>query len=174
MLKSPSQKSFRLSNHGFQPLSGVRDDMDNRAGDIPLQAVVSHTPSPTSPRDEKERGGLFHGRSHRGGRRRMVRVDSQTGAPLPPPRDGEEKTALNRMGRIYNKILNYSLVTRYMVYVTPIALLLAIPIILSQTRVIRGSLSGSNQRYFWIWIEISKSVPPHCNCLVLTYCVSLA
>ncbi|KAF2133388.1 serine/threonine protein kinase-like protein [Dothidotthia symphoricarpi CBS 119687] len=154
-LRSPSQRSFRLSNHGFQPLSGIRDDMDTRPGDIPLQTVVSHTPSPTtSPRDEKtEKGGLFHGRSGRG-RRRLVQVDSQTGAPMPPPRITEEKTALNRMGRIYTKILNYSLITRYIVYVTPIALLLAIPIILSQTKTITGSIGGADQRRFWIWIEI--------------------
>lgn len=92
---------------------------------------------------------------HRG-RRRLVKVDSKTGAPLPPRAHEEEKTALNRMGRIYTKILNYSIVTRYMIYVAPVALLLAIPIILSQTGTISGSISGTNQKMFWIWIEISE------------------
>jgi hypothetical protein len=66
----------------------------------------------------------------------------------------EQKTALNRMGRVYDKILNYSIVTRYMIYVAPFALLLAIPIVVSQTGTITGSVHGTNQKKFWIWIEI--------------------
>jgi hypothetical protein len=63
---------------------------------------------------------------------------------------------LNRMGRIYTKILNYSIITRYMIYVAPIALILAIPIILSQTNVITGDIGGTVQDMFWIWIELSE------------------
>ncbi|OAL00486.1 hypothetical protein IQ06DRAFT_221327 [Phaeosphaeriaceae sp. SRC1lsM3a] len=127
--------------------------MENRTNDIPLQTVVSHTPSqqtPTSSNNEKsEKTGIFHR-----GRRQIAKVDSRTGAPLPPRGDEAEKTALNRMGRIYTKILNFSIVTRYMIYVAPIALLLAIPIILSQTGTITGSIGGTGQKNFWIWIEI--------------------
>ncbi|KAH7088173.1 hypothetical protein FB567DRAFT_441676 [Paraphoma chrysanthemicola] len=127
--------------------------MDNRTNNIPLQTVVSHTPSqttPTSPENEKsEKTGMFSR-----GRRRIAKVDSRTGAPLPPRGDQEEKTALNHMGRIYTKILNYSIVTRYMIYVAPVALLLAIPIIMSQTGQITGTIGNANQKKFWIWIEI--------------------
>jgi hypothetical protein len=150
--RSPSHRSFRLSNHGFQPLNGNAenaDNMDNR-NDIPLQTVVSHTP--TSSNNEKgEKTGMFQR-----GRRRLAKVDSRTGAPLPPRGDHEEKTALNHMGRIYTKILDYSIITRYMIYVAPIALLLAIPIILSQVGVVTGSIGDTNQKKFWIWIEISE------------------
>lgn len=124
---------------------------NNRSTDIPLQTVVSHTPTHSSPtyKDEKdEKTGMFHR-----GRRRLAKVDSRTGAPL-PERVGEEKTALNRMGRIYTKILNFSIVTRYMIYVAPVALLLAIPIILSQTGVSTGTIGGTDNKRFWIWIEI--------------------
>lgn len=119
--------------------------------DIPLETVVSHTPqSPSSSQNEKsEKPNMFTR-----GRRKLVMVDSRTGAPLPPPRVQEEKTALNRMGRFYTKVLNYSIVTRYMIYVAPVALLLAIPIILSQTGAITGSIGGTKQKLFWIWIEI--------------------
>lgn len=153
--RSPSQRSFRLSNHGFQPLNAIRDDqnnMANRGNDIPLQTVVSHTPSPQSDEKQSEKGGMFDGIR---GRRQLAKVDSRTGAPLPPREaPGQEKTALNKMGRIYTKILNFSIITRYMIYVAPIALLLAIPIILSQTKVITGTIGGTDQRRFWIWIEI--------------------
>lgn len=135
--------------------------MDNRTTDIPLQTVVSHTPShisPTTSNNEKsEKSGMFTR-----GRRKAAsggNVDPRTGAPLPERGDHEEKTALNRMGRLYTKILNYSIVTRYMIYVAPIALLLAIPIILSQTGTITGSIGGTNQKMFWIWIEISGFAP---------------
>ncbi|KAF2633767.1 serine/threonine protein kinase-like protein [Macroventuria anomochaeta] len=128
--------------------------MANRGNDIPLQTVVSHTPSPTSEEKQSEKSGMFNGLSTRG-RRQLAKVDSRTGAPL-PPHDvaGHEETALNKMGRLYTKILNFSIVTRYMLYVAPVALLLAIPIILSQTKVITGSIGGTDQRRFWIWIEI--------------------
>ncbi|KAJ4382338.1 hypothetical protein N0V86_002672 [Didymella sp. IMI 355093] len=155
--RSPSQRSFRLSNHGFQPLNAVRDDDNNmahNANDIPLQTVVSHTPSPTSDEKQSEKSGMFHGLSTRG-RRQRAPIDERTGAPLPPRVvAGQEKTALNKMGRLYTKILNFSIVTRYMIYVAPVALCLAIPIILSQTRTIKGDIGGTDQRRFWIWIEI--------------------
>jgi hypothetical protein len=97
--------------------------------DIFLEEVVSHTSSTSSylpTTSENERRGRLH----------------------------EEKTTLNRMGRIYNRVLNFSIITRYMIYVAPFALLLAIPIVLSQTGTITGSVSGTNQKKFWIWIEI--------------------
>lgn len=157
-MKSLSQRSSRhksfLSNQGFQPLAGANETMDNRTNDIPLQTVVSHTPSQTTPvssnNEKSEKTGMFHR-----GRRRLAKVDSRTGAPV-PERHSEEKTALNRMGRIYTKILNFSIITRYMIYVAPIALLLAIPIILSQTGVTTRSIGGASPKLFWIWIEISR------------------
>jgi hypothetical protein len=124
--------------------------MENRTTDIPLETVISHTPSQSPSQNEKgDRQHMFTR-----GRRKLAAIDERTGAPLPPSRGQEEKTALNRMGRIYNKILNWSIVTRYMIYVAPVALLLAIPIILSQTGTITGSIGGTNQKKFWIWIEI--------------------
>jgi hypothetical protein len=126
--------------------------MNDRTTDIPLQTVVSHTPSQSSPtgsnNEKSEKSHMFTR-----GRRKLAVIDSRTGAPL-PPHGNDEKTALNHMGRIYTKIMNYSIVTRYMIYVAPVALLLAIPIILSQTGTITGSIGGTNQKKFWIWIEI--------------------
>lgn len=147
-LRSPS---LRNSRQGFEPLN---DTMNNT--DIPLQTVVSHTPShaPTS-RDEDEKG-VFHR-----GRRRVQKVDSK-GITIPGLESDEEKTALNRMGRIYTKILNFSIVTRYMIYVAPLALILAIPIVLATTiwtgKDAKGrpkhSVGGADPKRFWIWIEI--------------------
>ncbi|KAF2191135.1 serine/threonine protein kinase-like protein [Zopfia rhizophila CBS 207.26] len=156
--KSPNQ--FRFSRQGFQPLDNNNDSRDDMAGtnyqttDIPLQTVVSHTPShaPTAKEETTEKGGLFH-RGH--GRRKLQKIDSKTGVSHPGD-DDDEKTALNRMGRLYTKILNFSIVTRYMIYVAPLAILLAIPIILASTVFDkpRYTIGGANMRLFFIWIEI--------------------
>lgn len=156
--KSPS---FRLSRQGFQPLNNPNDNMGNST-DIPLQTVVSHTPShtPTSKDESSEKSGIFHR-----GKRRVQKTDSKGNPynPNPDTDDDDDKTALNRMGRIYMKILNFSIITRYMIYVAPLALILAIPIILAATKVIRKpiggtDITGADPKLFFIWIEISKSV----------------
>ncbi|KAF2712081.1 hypothetical protein K504DRAFT_488586 [Pleomassaria siparia CBS 279.74] len=174
--------TFRLSRQGFQQLHNEStDNMVDNTTEIPLQRVISHTPSHAPSRapshtatmadPQSEKTGLFHrGR----GRRRLQKVNSK-GEPYPG--DGsvdEEQTALNRMGRIYNKILNFSIVTRYMIYVAPLALVLAIPIILAVTvwsatgpnkkdsngneiansGTPKHSIGGADEKKFWIWIEI--------------------
>ncbi|KAF2016091.1 hypothetical protein BU24DRAFT_193406 [Aaosphaeria arxii CBS 175.79] len=150
--KSPS---FRLSRQGFQQLNNGNNDADmaanNQTDNIPLQTVVSHTPSQNAYRSDSnnEKTGMWH----RAGRRKLQKIDSRTGAPMPEKRDNsEEKTALNKMGRFYTKILNFSIVTRYMIYVAPLALILAIPIILAAIH--PGTVGGTDSRLFWIWIEI--------------------
>lgn len=155
------RSSSRLSRQGFQPLhENNADNMNNN--EIPLQTVVSHSPSHTATlREEKsgssEKRGLFRGR------RRIQKVDSKGsgyGAPG-ESQDDDDKTALNRMGKFYMKILNFSIVTRYMIYVAPLALILAIPIILAKTNVINkdarigGKTDGAFLDRFFIWIEIS-------------------
>lgn len=130
--------------------------------DIPLQTVVSHTPShaPTVKDEPSEKSGLFHR-----GRRRVKKTESKGAAYNPghlPDDDDDEKTALNRMGRFYTKILNFSIITRYMIYVAPLALILAIPIILAGAgtilpgKTIGGSRErkGADPKLFFIWIEI--------------------
>ncbi|CAI6340024.1 unnamed protein product [Periconia digitata] len=155
----PKSPSFRLSRQGFQPLSN--NDMRG-TDDIPLQTVVSHTPSHTPTiKEPSEKSGLFHR-----GKRRVQKVDSKGNydASTVPPVE-EESTALNRMGRFYLKVLNFSIITRYMIYVAPIALILAIPIILAALKDItkpigQGKnangdvLHGADPKLFFIWIEI--------------------
>lgn len=150
----PKSPSFRLSRQGFQPL----DNGNMKGDDIPLQTVVSHTPSHT-PTIKDEKRGMFHR-----GKRRVQKVDSKgnyDGEGVPPADDDDNSTALNRMGRFYLKILNFSIVTRYIIYVTPVALVLAIPIILSAVGIIKGKIgsssgkdNGADPRLFFIWIEI--------------------
>jgi hypothetical protein len=123
---------------------------------IPLETVVSHTPShartvQADPMTEKS--GLFN-RGARG-RRRLKTLDSKTGASTHPGAE-DEATALNRMGRIYEKVLNFSIVTRYFIYVLPLALCIAVPIIVGAT-VAKGATIGKVRIvWFFTWLEIGK------------------
>lgn len=70
--------------------------------------------------------------------------------------DGEE-ISVNGLGRFYDKIINFSIVTRYFVYVAPIALLIAAPIIIYSTGGRSGDYfvnTGVKVNWFWLWIEI--------------------
>ncbi|KAJ5143686.1 Mechanosensitive ion channel MscS [Penicillium bovifimosum] len=90
---------------------------------------------------------------HRGpGRRRRTDtgINDRTGKPAESPEDG----TLNRMGRIYQAVLNYSIVTRYLIYVLPVAILIAIPIIVGATAAPYAKIGGVHLYWFFTWIEI--------------------
>ena len=68
---------------------------------------------------------------------------------------------LNRMGKIYNKILNFSIVTRYFIYVLPLALAIAVPIAVGATVAMDARIGGVRILWFFIWIEIGKLASIH-------------
>lgn len=154
-LRSP-RSPIDFARQGFHPLDSSSNT--NCETDIPLTPIrtagstgarkAGHEaiiPSLTFKDDEKE--GLFnHGVA---GRRRVAnpklrRVSS----------DGEE-VAVNGLGRLYNKIVNFSVVTRYFVYVLPIALIFAVPIIIYAVVYPNDTFAGTGVRsyLFWTWIE---------------------
>lgn len=94
---------------------------------------------------ERERSRMFGGR-------RVKKVDSK-GRPTRVGSDGEEIT-VNKMGRLYKKITEFSTLTRYLVYVTPLAACLAIPIIIGGTTAKDAKLGGVRICWFFTWIEI--------------------
>lgn len=67
--------------------------------------------------------------------------------------DGEEEI-LTQMGKIYEKILNFSVVTRYFLYVLPLALMIALPIIIGATAARKSRIGGIRIVWFFSWIEI--------------------
>ncbi len=166
--------SNRFSKDGFQPLR--REDSPDMASpnhttiDIPLTAVTTHGQSgarngdnsypqagygqqseATSNPEHDEKGGLFH-RSAAG--RRKVNKDNikgkTTGRTGP---DGEEEI-LTRMGMIYSKILNFSIITRYFLYVLPLASLIAIPVVIGATAAPDAKLGGVKIVWIFTWVEI--------------------
>lgn len=61
---------------------------------------------------------------------------------------------MTQMGKIYNKILNFSIITRYFVYVLPLALLIAVPIVVGATAAEKSKLGGVRVVWIFTWVEI--------------------
>lgn len=61
---------------------------------------------------------------------------------------------LTQLGRMYRSILNSSLLIRYLIYITPIAVLIAVPIIVSATVVRGATIGGVTVYWFFAWIEV--------------------
>jgi hypothetical protein len=120
--------------------TGARKQGEGALNDLSTQ--------PTFPDDEKK--GLF-GRGA-AGRRRVKKIDSR---PKRVGTDGEE-ISINGLGRFYNKIVNFSVITRYFVYILPVGLLLAAPVIVYAVVNPRAIFANTNVRVilFWTWIEI--------------------
>ncbi|KAF2086727.1 hypothetical protein K490DRAFT_44024, partial [Saccharata proteae CBS 121410] len=148
----------RFSHKGFQQL---RDNMapNDATIDIPLERVATHASSgkrnnsgaplntTTTNGHTNEKTVNFSG-GH--GRRKM----RARGEPLGHTGyDGEEDT-INRMGRIYYKILHFSIITRYFIYVSPLALAIAVPIIVGATAAQDAKIGGVRIVWFFTWIEI--------------------
>lgn len=121
----------------------------------PNQGIEDSTGSPTSPHNEKH-GGLFHRHTH-AGRRKAKEAEG-------PTRQGtfaSDEFSLNAMGRLYNKIVGFSVVTRYLVYVVPVAVLLAIPLIVlaavDPDQEIRIKYKNEQPKLFilFVWIEVA-------------------
>jgi len=112
--------------------------------------VSEYTSQPTAPDQHlNEKAGLFH--RHIAGRRRIKVKDSDGGASRGY---GEEEDTLTRMGKIYNKVMNFSIIARYFVYVLPLAALIAAPIVIGATAAQHARLGGVKILWLFTWIEV--------------------
>ncbi|KAL5051740.1 hypothetical protein BDW71DRAFT_171727 [Aspergillus fruticulosus] len=167
----PGLAEKRLSSHRFQQIPDTMSNPNDVTIDIPLTSVSSrgqtgarnnNTNIPNSPsegysavgehnRGEKE--GLTSSppsSSHGLGHRRRRTINDKTGLPAEEPEDG----TITRMGRFYQAVLNFSTVTRYMIYIAPLAALLAIPIIVGATAAEDAKIGGVSLPWFFCWIEV--------------------
>lgn len=155
-LRSPRASGF----HQLPPDNARYDREDmNYETDIPLTNVRTYASSTGGRRQgdtiaktmsqtplTEEKSGLFH----RGpaGRRKAKGLERHG-------TDGEE-LSVNPLGRLYRGIVNFSVVTRYLVYVLPFAFLIAIPIVIYAVLNPNAEFSSTGVRVylFWTWIEI--------------------
>ncbi|TGJ85446.1 hypothetical protein E0Z10_g3294 [Xylaria hypoxylon] len=140
-------------------------------GDIPLTQIRSNASTGARKRsqgigsgfeqvdDSGDNGNNEKRHFFRGGRRR-ARKDAAT-----PSEDGlaSNELSLNTMGRIYNRIIHASGPTRYLLYIVPVGILLAIPIIILAALDKRndipvgsgsGGAEGPSLFLLFIWIEV--------------------
>ncbi|KAJ6013846.1 hypothetical protein N7540_008437 [Penicillium herquei] len=125
--------------------------------DIPLQSHPSHasqgqqsgekwgSSSAVSPNEENEDGSAIKGLI---GRRRTTFETNEKDSDS--PLDG----TINRIGRFYQAFYNFSIITRYAIYVIPIGLLISIPIIVGATAAPNAEIGGVHIYWFFTWIEV--------------------
>lgn len=127
--------------------------------DIPLTTVVTNTGvrpvvqtessayghQLTSSNPSQNEKAAVYGKNVAG--RRRVESNMRQG------QDGEEEI-LTQMGKIYERILNFSVVTRYFLYVLPLALIIALPIIIGATAARKSRIGGVRIMWFFLWFEI--------------------
>lgn len=162
------------------PIRNNNGRSDSGEADIPLTNVttagstgarkqnytIANMPSNTTDTSEKK-AGLFHRKSKNEkeevgiiGRRKAIKTLDEAG------RKGTwgDEMGLNAMGRIYNKVVGFSPVTRYLVYVAPVAVLLAVPLIViavtghtNDTFVSGSKTDVDRPKLFdlFLWIEVS-------------------
>lgn len=150
----------RFSRDGFQQLprstSPPMGNPNDATIDIPLTSVNTKTgarktevngqQAPSPRQKDNEKAGLFH----RGvaGRRKAAKKGTNTAD------DDRGEDGLNQLGRIYDKILNFSIVTRYFLYVLPLAILIAVPIIVGATVAKETKIGNVRIVWFFTWVEI--------------------
>lgn len=128
-------------------------------GNIPLTTIETHSsstgarkPSVGALHSNYEHGTFENEKKRWSGRRHLPRPDYQN---LRVKTDSDE-VEVNRLGRLYNKIVGFSVITRYLVYVLPMALLIAFPIVIYATFKPNTLFFNTGMRVylFWVWIEV--------------------
>ncbi|KAE8384668.1 Mechanosensitive ion channel-domain-containing protein [Aspergillus alliaceus] len=168
MSTRPGLAEKRLSNHRFQQIPDYAGDGMANPNDVTIEIPLNPVPSrgqtgarKTSINTASPDPNLYEPPGEEGGNAeekaglvtgpgRRKRVDSGRGRSLEEPEDG----TLTRMGRIYQAIFNFSIITRYLIYVTPLALLIAIPIIVGATVRQDTRIGGVPLHWFFTWIEV--------------------
>lgn len=159
-LRSQPSKRAHFSKEGFAPIP-----LDNQAAgmapnndaDIPLEQIPTNggglrtQNSMTALRPSETSGGNSSRRQFFRGRRVKTPPSGRKTGRV--GYDGEEDS-VNAMGRLYKKIVNSSIVIRYLVYVLPLAALIAVPIIVGATIAKDAMIGGVRIVWFFSWVEI--------------------
>jgi hypothetical protein len=161
--------SKRFSREGFQPIPSEYQYQSNMASndatiDIPLEPVQSNggglrsqsntsalRTENTKTSSEKKSRSLWYPRGRRPKPENRIKPSGKVGY------DGEEDT-VNIMGKVYKRIRDFSTVTRYFLYVLPLASIIAIPIIIDAVSPTRDNVGGV--RLLWFFVSKPLRVIP--------------
>lgn len=159
------QHSLSSRNSGFMhlPESGSRHNMNDDV--IQLTTVRSNASTgarkpnmATSSSFESHQSEKPKSHHHFSRGRRQKPKDQSLGRRGTGDTEAEA-ASLNFMGRLYYKIIGFSIVSRYLVYIVPVAIFFAIPLVIlpltnhmDQPRV---GLGGPPLFQFFLWVEIT-------------------
>ena len=153
--------STNRSSKGFQHIpnqsdSSTMSNPNDATISIPMSNVSnnkngtrrtdSYTPATTGAPEQQlnEKAGFYQ--RHVAGRRRTEKRSAKRN------NEGDEEI-ITQMGMIYNQILEFSVVTRYFLYVLPLATIIAIPIIIGATAAPNATLGGVRIVWIFSWLE---------------------
>lgn len=153
-------KRFSRDRYQTIPHDGNTETMAHHPNDATIDIPLEEVPSSGNPPGVRSDNPAFaplkdenahqHHTLFRGRRRGPAGLQK----PGDLGYDGEEDT-ITAMGRIYKKILDFSIITRYLLYVAPLAILLAIPIIVGGPPITDNPTIGRVRlRWFFVWVEI--------------------
>lgn len=145
------------------PLAQIKSHASSTGARRANQGIASGIDGTQSP-PSNEKHGLFQA-----GRRRAKQPET----PGRSKTFGSDEFSLNAMGKIYSKIIGFSVITRYLVYIVPVAILLAVPLIVlpltghSDDPVGKGNSTGTDDDgnttyvqgpsmfHLFLWIELA-------------------
>ena len=137
--------SSTMSSPNDATINIPMDNVNSNSSKTGARKTDSYTPAATgAPEQLNEKAGFYQ--RHVAGRRRTEKKTGKRSS------DGEEEI-ITQMGMIYNKILNFSVVTRYFLYVLPLATIIAIPIIIGATAAQNATLGGVRIVWIFSWLE---------------------
>jgi len=152
MVQSPTSPK----HEGFLPLHGLgthpaqqQSRVDEHVVNIPLTPI--RTNASTGARragqampDVSLEDPVATARSGFRGRRRVQTDDNSF---------TEEEGALTTMGKVYDRILHFSVVTRYMVYILPLSLCFLAPILVSLYVAPKATIGGVRMVWVFVWVS---------------------
>lgn len=107
--------------------------------------------APVSSSDSRDGSPTAAQRPQLKGRRRTGEVQEKHTGQI--GYDGEED-ALTGLGRLYYRILNFNVITRFILYIVPVAAILAIPLVLFDTVYFDTKVGKIRLLGLFIWLEI--------------------
>ncbi|KAK9491196.1 Mechanosensitive ion channel-domain-containing protein [Lipomyces doorenjongii] len=152
---SITNRSIQLDEHiVYIPPSPVRSHSGSRISELTRQrsraasSRVTRTSSDDSD-EEDDYFGIHRPQSIRQKGRRRLRNDLAGESGL-----YSGGGSLTWLGRVYEVVWSFSLVTRYMIYIFPLGLILSIPIFVGAFAATDASLGGVRIVWIFVWVEI--------------------
>lgn len=147
--RSPTYNN-RYSREGFQPLNPADATINIPLDDVPHSSqhaqFAQSTEGDAMMEKEQARDPL-----RRSGKRRSMNNKATTGRV---GYDGEPDT-INRMGMFYDKLLHSSIIVRYMIYIIPLGICFAVPMIIGATAAQGATIGDVRIVWFFMWLLIS-------------------